>query len=429
MVFLNPGAFGNHPPGLQLLFYPFVLVFGANYYVLKILTLLLTSFSLAALYFIGKKLGSPMIGFCSSVAYFFIPIIFIHSNRFLGDTVLASFTLLFFFLIIYEEKNLALIIGLFLGFLRQSSLAFGIAALFYYALRKELNKKTLLICASPFITLGLFFVSQKIQLGSFIAHDAFKSLGHISIFNNFSEGFRFSFEHLFENQGKFYAFVTLVISFVLSIFYKKIKREKFVEIPIVISLVVSILIFLLFFSFNTGTIQRYFNPLLPFFMTLTFYFSFTLLQKFTPLLLIFFLYLFYPHYNTDHFYQGTGYETTLQYKDIIRLHQLGADYLSKNHPNKIIGTGWPLNSTLIRKEYGYVEKELQTEFIDRIFIHKHLDKEKFLDKLKFEIFYWSSSSALYFTDNKQVYIDRFKLKLIQEFKYKQHSLEFYQRIN
>lgn len=407
----NPSNFFFHPFGLPLLFLPLLNLFGHSVWLLRFCALFCVWGSLFFTYKIGKIIHGKILGFCGAVSLFSIPLVFAQSTMILGDIFFMLFSSIFFFLLIQGRKFWQLlVVGLLMGFIRETALAFVPVAGVYFCYRKDFSLRSWAIILSPAIGIIFFFLFAG------FGHQAFTE-GHIS-FQNLKEGcitsFRLAF---FDDYKDILLYPALFFAFILLLF-PKFKEKHGVNNENLVLLVLLILLFAAFFSFDKGVLSRYFNPILPFFTLLCFY----PLVRFSRLMAILFLFIVairIPEYafTTNNFQLGSGHETRMEFQEVLKVQKEAARYLELEHPLKRIWTSWPIDVMLSDSFFGYVTHSLKVV------------NQKEAERGDFDLYVWASNMKVEFAslDERDLWIKNQKLKLIKNFTYKNKWVEIYSR--
>lgn len=407
----KPENFFYHPFGLPLLFFPLLKVFGHSVWLMRFSALFFVWGSVFCTYKIGKIVHGKILGLCGAVALFSLPLIFTQSTMILGDTFFMLFSTLFFFLLIQEKRFWSLlIVGLLMGFIRETALAFvPVAALFYYQ-RRKCNWKSLIVTLSPAVGIVFFF------LLSGFGHQAFTE-GHIG-FHNLSSGFVKSFRYaIFEDYKEIFLYPALAFALFILIF-PKLREKKGMSLEHLGLLALPLIIFIGFFSLDREVLSRYFNPVLPFFTLLCFY----PLVRFSRLVAIFFLVvvaLRVPQYafSSNTFHLGTAHETRMEYQEVLKVQMEAAQYLEKEHALKRIWTSWPIDVMLSDSFFGYVKQSLKVVTFEEA------------QQGQFDLYVWASNMRVDFAsfEERNQWLKNQKLRLIKDFSYKNKWVEVYSR--
>lgn len=358
----------NHPPGVPLILFLFFSVWGTDIFVVRLCAF---SFSVMTLFYTfktGEMLqgNGKRTGILATLCLLLTPLFFASSTLFFGDTIVAAFTTFYFFLVLRGQWKTAIVTGLFMGLARETSLAFGVGALVLILREKKVSWWSLLAVCSPFISLSLFYLHHKAMTGNFLNHVAISD-GDISfdlsqslfIWERFSEWSWF----LFYWEGR----IVLTLAAFLGLLLGK-GKWKGPEL----ALGVIVLIFLLFFSFDSKALIRYFLPVFPSLYLLFFSWIGRSFPRKDSWLALFFLVLAVPMIYGKGF-AGGGHlkwihpltpEGNMNYRLVTGVMKEVAQYLEKIHPEKTILAPWPMDMAFASPLWGYVDKTLQIKRID-----------------------------------------------------------------
>lgn len=407
----NPNHFFFHPPGLPLLFYPFLKIFGHSIYLTRLLALLSVWGSMLFTYKIGKLVHSKILGLCAGLSLFALPLVFTQSTMILGDTFFMLFTCLFFFWLLRGERFWPLLItGLLMGFVRETSLAFIPVAAFYYWKRKDFSKQSLVITLSPALGVLCFFL-----MGG-LGHQAFVE-GHIGL-NNIPQSFMNSFRFAaFEDYKEILLYPGIAVA-LLILFIPSLREKKGMSYEHLALLLLPVTLFIGFFSMHSAILSRYFNPILPFFTLLCFY-PLVRLSRVMALLFLLVVCLRLPSYafSSNTFHLGTGHETRMEYREVIKVQTEAAQYLEKEFPLKRIWTTWPVDVMLSDSFFGYVLHPLKVVSAEDA------------QNGNFDLYVWSSNMRVEFPSllDRDDWIKKQKLNLVKSFSYKNKWVEVYSK--
>ncbi len=416
----NTGAFHGHPPGLQLLLLPIYKIFNQSVESVRVSMLFASVGTLFLTYKIGEHFHSKMLGIFASILLLVNRTFFVYSIQFVGDNFLAFITALFVYLTIKKKFVLALLVGLFMGGCRETAIAFGpLVMLFVLITDKTHWKKWMFVCLAPFVSLSLFYTYQKIFGGSFFAHQAFETKDILISLEAFKTNFKNVIFFIFIEHKK-YLVILFIPAVILSLIKIKFHKKDKIDFAILAMSVFVILEFVVFFSFNSGTLDRYFLPIYPYlYLLLTIPFIFLL--KELSLLMLPFIILYSFHYKqTVNHNNGMGYENTMRYVEVVGLFQQMAHYIENNHKGKVIFSPWPIFHVFQFPFMGYVKEKFQVVSLG----HGHRQYKANAD---FDIFIWGNNTDMYVVNDKARFVKANNLKLIKKFTDKDNSVEIYSK--
>lgn len=407
----NPHHFFFHPPGLPLLFYPFLKIFGHSIYLTRFLALLSVWGSMLFTYKIGKLVHSKILGLCAGLSLFALPLVFTQSTMILGDTFFMLFTCLYVFWLLRGGRFWPLLMtGLLMGFVRETSLAFIPVAALYYWKRRDFSKQSIAVTLSPALGLLCFFL-----MGG-LGHQAFVE-GHIGV-NNIPQSFMNSFRFAaFEDYKEILLYPGIAVA-LLILFIPSLREKKGMSYEHLALLLLPVVLFIGFFSMHSAILSRYFNPILPFFTLLCFY-PLVRLSRVMALLFLLVVCLRLPSYafSSNTFHLGTGHETRMEYQEVIKVQTEAAQYLEKEFPLKRIWTTWPVDVMLSDSFFGYVLHPLKVVSAEDA------------QKGNFDLYVWSSNMRVEFPSllDRDAWIKKQKLNLVKSFSYKNKWVEVYSK--
>jgi len=407
----DPGNFFYHPFGIPLLFLPLLKLFGHSVWLLRFIALACVWGTLFYTYKIGKILHGKTLGFCASLSLFALPLLFTQSTMILGDTFFMFFSTLFFFQLIQKKYFWTLFcVGVSLGFIRETALAYTPLVFLFFFLQRDFKKRNIFLILSPSVGVVLFF------LMSGFGHQAFTE-GHIG-FHDFFAGLMKSFRLAFLDDYKGDLFYPSFFVMLFLFLFPKLKSEKKISYDHLLLILFLMFIFVLFFALDKGVLSRYFHPILPYFTLLAFYPLVRLSRLFALVFLVAFV-VRIPQYafSSNTFHVGTGHETRMEYIEVIKVHSEAAQYLENKYLKKRLWTSWPLDVMLSDSFFGYVKHSL------------HVVSAEEAQKGDYDIYVWASNMRNDFSslDERDRWLKKENLKLVQNFFHKNKWVEIYER--
>ena len=408
----NPSNFFFHPPGLPLLFYPFLKVFGHSIFLMRFMALLSVWGSMLFTYKIGKLVHSKVLGLCAGLSLFALPLVFTQSTMILGDTFFMLFTVLYFFWLLRGGRFWPLLItGLIMGFVRETSLAFVPVAMLYFIKRRDFSIKAWAVALSPALgVMGFFFMGG-------LGHQAFVE-GHIGLHNipqNFISSFRFA---VFEDYKEILLYPGIAVALLILFIPKLREKQSGISYEHLALLLLPVILFVSFFSMHSAILSRYFNPVLPFFTLLCFY-PLVRFSRMMALLFLLIVSLRLPSYafSSNTFHLGTGHETRMEYQEVLKVQTEAAHFLEKEFPLKRIWTTWPYDVMLSDSFFGYVVHSLKVVSAEEA------------NKGNFDLYVWSSNMRVEFPSllERDAWIKKQGLTLVRSFSHKNKWVEIYSK--
>lgn len=351
----NPSGFFHHPPGVQLMAWPVYALAGQKIFALKLFTLLMSLGTCVWLYKIATHFGSKLFALLVVGSYFFTPIIFTQASMVLGDTYLCFWASMYLYFALKKDWLHAMVTGFIMGLTRETSLAFAGGLLIFLVLQKNKNKLAWLAVATPFLAIALFFIFEFAENGSIFNHIAFQDQDIALTSGKFLLQFNHAVELFLWIRSKWYLTLAGFLFIPLFPFFKgRIKNSHDLLLILLPSFIL-----LIFMSFNSGVLERYFNPVWGTTLILLLLPIFRVIQDKAIFLLPFIILLHSQFYFDEGGHPGTGHEDILEHKYVAKnFIQLG-DYLQKNYPTHLIYTQWPIYHALKDPSMGYVNKSLQ----------------------------------------------------------------------
>jgi len=358
----DPIIFHGHPIFLQILLYPFGLVFGENPLSAHILSLCIMIYFYCISYIFFNKFCDRNDSLSILVLFSLFPYIFIQSSSFIPNYLMIA--LAFHALYFFNKKNMILfcLFSLLSVMTRESALALFTYPLIVSLKRKDI--KLISICMIPFVTLALFFIYNKLISGMLINHPYVLHRSETNMLN--LEFLKNSLDKTFKvlYHCTFVIFPLLIkallpIAFIVTLYKKVIKFSH--EL---LWMLLSSLGFLIFFILYADNAQRNFT-----FITLTFSVLCVLIFKhvikkniLVKLLIIIISVNTLPeHFNAfriDNTWASHIFKSLASAKLIQRIEK-------KQKPFLQVKCAWPCLTFMRSPSYGYTSKVYKTSYDDQ----------------------------------------------------------------
>ena len=417
--FFTAAEFVGHPPGLQFIVWFFHKLFGATIVVTRVVCLLEVCLLLFVIVLAGKRFGGWGVGLFAALNTFCLPIIFAQSTMFLGDINYTPFIFLYTYLFFVKRYKLALWVGLLCGLLRETSVLFTpVLLLFSIWPRVESSRLKIIAAVAPLITFFGFMISNFLQTGYFFTHQAAIEGHFVFSLAQFGESFIKSCRMIFVEQYLYIFLIPFLIGLMRQMFFPHCQR---IVKEYVIATIVTVLIFVLFNTFDSGRLVRYFIPIIPGVVLMGTYFIWSFFRRYSWILQIAILVFLVRHQSsTKPEMMGTAFETEMQYVDVIEISQAVTHYVEKTFADKIILSPWPLFHMFHFPYMGYVSKEMKIEYLRD-------DINELEPCGPFDVFVWSGNSDVRFINSKERFVQKYDLQLVRNFEHKGKIAEVYTR--
>lgn len=394
----DPGFFLYHPPGMQLLAWPFYWIFGDQPATGRILSGLMASLGLYFTFLIGRRHSHWLLGLLASLLLLSSVRFFPQALQFHADIFLFGLGAAYVYAGLSGRFALALWLGLACGLVRESALALGLGLGVFYCVEKCSGSRwwKASVAAAPFATVGCTFVFHYFLTGRFFNHEALTS-GDIGlpaapyssfgrVLTDLASGWFCFLPQVGHGGAEIYLGLFLAAFFL-------VKRAFSGKAGVAAEWAFASVsfLFLAFFSFHAGFLPRYLLPAYPFFLLFVLGLGWRLSRWITGLLVIAAI-VTNPRYHHEigaahSSHRSGGLEYSMGYPEMIRLHQEMAVYLDATVPRgSTIQTGWPFTYIFLHPKFGYVKNERigSAERADYIIDGSCLpegERAKFKDKL------------------------------------------------
>ena len=420
LKFFTAMEFLGHPPGLQFIVFIVHKLFGQSIFVTRMVCLLQTFLLVCVVYLAGKKLADWKVGLFAALNLFFFPIIFAQSTLFLGDINFTPFIFLYIYLFFWGKYRWAFGVGFLCGLLRETSLLFSFTLSVISIMRwRDLTRGKLASALAPLISFVCFMLSNLIQSGHLLTHPAVLEGHFIFSLSQFFATFVMCCRMIFVDQHLYIFLIPLMVggicSGILALFFKE---KSFISEYIFAVIFVSF-VFVVFCTFNSGRLVRYFIPIIPGIVLLGTYFLWKFLGRISwAIQIIIFVFLIKHHIASSPVIQGTAFETEMQYVDVIKVSQMMTKYVEENYSDKIIFSPWPIFNMFRFPYMGYVSQKMKVEYPSE-------RSSRLVPCGPFDIFVWSGNSDIKFVADKERFLQEYSLKLVKSFEQNGKVAEIY----
>jgi len=404
----------GHPPFYFLLLGFIFKLFGNTAFVAHFVSVLFSFLSVYFTYLTGKHLFNRKIGVISSLMMLFYPTFFSYSSLAYLAMPLVALTIMSIYLFLRGNTTSYIIISSFLVLTEERGIFVPAALLLYWVIKnKKIDIKKDFIFGIPLIVFALWLFSNKLHYGTFLypLNSTLFSFGIVNIFNGiiilkslFFDYFKwiltsfillccFNF-NMFKNKIKvFYSFIISFIFFLLlfnlhkSHYYFSNNFPNVIDYFLILkefSFLFSLLLFVFLLSFK-DFIKFFNNPkLYPLYTVFVFMFTsyiifipfparyglpvypilfiiFSLVlvkifKKFSYFVFLFIILLFIISWTGDRTNVGFVLEENMEYADMVKTHQMAAEFLETNYPNSVVLVSYPQSLELQYPYLGYVKE-------------------------------------------------------------------------
>lgn len=352
--FTGPLTLFDRPPGLHLLYIPWMAIFGDSVLVIRSLSFVYFAMGLGFFYGVVSR-QNLRVAVLALAMFVMTPLVQVYAVQYVGDPQLFFLFALYLYLLNSHPKKWMGIaaVGFIAGLTREPALALIPATLGYLYWRdRKLNLPSVLLAFTPLLGLSVHLVRNLVRAGTPINHLTILE-GHLDLFASFDLRYRNIVSVIFAT----YRLLPLVIV-ALCVFI--FKWRKFKVIPLDIFAILLVASYLVIFSGVKVCLPRYVMPAIPFFIYLLLRGCVLDLTKFQLRALAIVvlgapLVIGNPNVNNSNvFYHFTGHQDTLSYPQILQIHQ---EALLKTNSSLQAGdtiqTAWPFMEMLRSDKLGY----------------------------------------------------------------------------
>lgn len=352
--FTGPVTVFDRPPGVHLLYIPWMAIFGDSILVIRILSFVYFTAGLA-FFFIVISSQSLNIAMLAVGLFMLTPLVQVYAVQYVGDPQLFFLFALYLYLLSAHPKKwwVMAAVGFLAGLTREPALALIPATLgFIYWRDRKLSIVSVLVAFSPLFGLSIHLVRNMVRAGTPLNHLTILE-GHLDLLASLDLRYRNLVSVIFAT----YRLLPLVL---LALGCLVLKWRKIKVVPLDVFAIILVAGYFVIFSGVKICLPRYVMPAIPFFIYLLLRCCLVDLTKVQLKVLILFvlgapLVIGNPNVkNGNVFYHFTGYQDTLQYPRIIQIHQ---EALLKTNSSLQAGdtvqTSWPFMEMLRSDKLGY----------------------------------------------------------------------------
>jgi hypothetical protein len=345
--------FFGHPPLLYLLMGGLFKLFGPAPAVAHALMILFAALGILYTYRLGVLLFSRDIAIGAAILLLATPLFFAQAGMFLGDIPVAASGVAAVYYYFRRSRCQYLLFATAAVLMKEHAALLIVMLLLYDCCTLSgptAENRSKLLYGVPLVILGIFFLTQKLTTGSFLPNPYFNSNPFFSLSVE-----KIIFKIAFANYWAFFAqgrfLLTLVIVMAVWRFRKSLPAGFFLFIMIVGSYVAA-------YSF-IYFIPRYILIITPF-ICLSGSASLALLLKdrfryAAAVVLLSLTSSLLPDIRSRGY---DNFETSMQYLDVVSIHQQAGTYLQRVSSGGLIYAPWPLSSVWADIAFGYVATPL-----------------------------------------------------------------------
>jgi 4-amino-4-deoxy-L-arabinose transferase-like glycosyltransferase len=348
-----PGQFFGHPPATYLGLATLYTMFGHSIWLTHTFAVLLASGSLYLTFRLGALILDVKTGLLAALLLFSSPLFFAQSGLMHGDMMVTFFGLLTVYLFFTGRMWGYMVSAVVLLLAKETGVAFIAAILVYRLVLSDESGSVRgqpLVLAAPLLVTVLFFGAQLATYGQLVTNPYFERL---PLFRLSLHGVVSVTEVVFMRQGRWILSLGIVIAAL--VFGRRFWRKEFGLFALVI------LCFLGAFSV-LFSMDRYSLPVFPY-LSIMAAWALVLLsekQRLVPVVALAGLAAFFVLKLDGAGRRRGSYERTMEYVDIVRMHQEAARFLETHHSDEKILAAWPLVMALGQPFLGYVDRPLDT---------------------------------------------------------------------
>ncbi len=348
-----PGRFFGHPPATYLCLATLYTMFGHSIWLTHAFAVLLAAASLYLTFRLGALIFDVKTGLLAALLLFSSPLFFAQSGLMHGDMPVTAAGLLTVYFFLTGRTWGYLLSAAVLLLAKETGVAFVAAILVYrlaFSDESGVARGRPLILAIPLLVTVLFFGAQLAAYGQLVTNTYFerKALFKLSL-----DGFVSVSEVVFVRQGRW--ILSLGIAIAALLFGRRFWRKEFGLFALVI------LCFLGAFSV-LFSMDRYMLPVFPY-LSIMAAWALVLLsekQRLVPVVALAGVTAFFVLKLGGAGRRSGSHERTMEYVDIVRVHQEATRFLDAHHSDEKILVAWPLSMALGYPFLGYVDTPLDT---------------------------------------------------------------------
>lgn len=344
---LHPAQlFFGHPPGLSLASALLFKIFGSHPEPARILVLTTSLTQLFFTYRLGVHFRGRATGFAAAAALLALPTFFAHSTQALGDVTAAGFGAAALYYALKNEGKHYALWALLAVLSKETALAL-VLPVFIWSLLRDRSPASILWYAAPLLALGGFFLSEKIFTGRFTNFPfmetvAFVDEGYFSRLLRYGHAFFFSHANAALATAAGLGALTLL-------------RRRPREVTLLLAV---LLCYWGGISVLTLINDRYWLPVLPLLAVLAASLAFDRKWLLAPLLGAWIWSTLSFHHDAQSV-PGHGWEESMNYRDVVSVHQEACRYVEEHYPRSKVYAVWPLSDALLFPWLGYVSQKFE----------------------------------------------------------------------
>jgi len=352
--FTGPITVRDRPPGLHLLYFPWMALFGDSLFLIRALSLVYFSAGLALFYGVIARQGTTL-GMLTVALFVLTPIVQVYAVQYVGDPQLFFLFALYVYLLGRHPQKWGWIalVGFLAGLTREPALALIPATLGYLFWRdRKLTAKGVLLALTPLMGLSVHMLRNLVRVGTLLNHHTVLE-GHLDLLASVDLRLRNIF-------GVFLATYRLLPLFLLALVFIALRWRQVKLVPLDVFAILLVASYFVIFSGVSVCLPRYVLPAIPFLIYLLLRLCVAALSKYQFAALTVFvlgvpLLIGNPNVKDGNiFYRFTGYQDTLEYPQLVKIHQ---EALLKTKAalqvDDTVQTAWPFMEMLRSDKLGY----------------------------------------------------------------------------
>ena len=353
--FRPAGEFWGHPPGLQLILATIGRGFGVTLMTAHALIAAFAALGVCSTFVLARHWYGTATAWVASLLLLLSPVYFAQAGMYLADLPITALGALTMYFALTNRYVPYLVSATAMVFIKETAIAMVVALLVYrfavaHTLR-EARLREVTKYAVPLLSIGAFFVLQKIITGEFFFIYDFDielfqlTPDHVQLTAGYITRF------LFFEQGRIVFSVLIAMNLFVNAAARR-RRELWLF---------ALVVLLSGYSFSIlFYLPRYLLPILPLFCILSAQAVFDLarIPRLRPLAaastlgVAVWLLVSQP-------FSGTG-ETSLRYLDVVSMHKSAIDRITTERRDARVLTHWPHSDALTRPLLGYVTAPIET---------------------------------------------------------------------
>lgn len=352
--FTGPITVRDRPPGLHLLYFPWMALFGDSLFLIRALSLVYFCAGLALFYGVVAR-QSASLAMLTVGMFVLTPIVQVYAVQYVGDPQLFLLFALYVYLLAHHPKQWGWIalVGVLAGLTREPALALVPATLgFFYWRDRKFSLKGVLLALTPLFGLSVHMLRNLVRAGTLFNHHTVIE-GHLDLLA--------SVDLRWKNiAGVFFATYRLLPLVLLGLVFLVLRWRQLKLVPLDVFAFILVASYFVIFSGVSVCLPRYVLPAIPFFIYLLIRVCVAGLGRYQLAALAVFvlgapLLIGNPNVKGGNvFYRFTGYQDTLDYPELVKIHQ---EALLKTKSalaiDDTVQTSWPFMEMLRSGKLGY----------------------------------------------------------------------------